>query len=239
MKKVLFSLLAAFSLAASAQTDIGVTAVLPVDGYEFNTTDTNVFAFQITNEGTMPLSMADTVYYRAHIDSIVITGAANSFFPAVRQDDPTTNMQSVLQPDSSFVYAFAFTPFSQDLVDEFTNHIVCFDVLLWDATAGAWYTEDDMTNNTSCTAGISNPVGVTEIENVFSTYPNPVVNELNIDFTAEKGLVTIFEMTGRQITSVKLTEGTNTVDVSGLAKGNYMFIITNEGSHLGTGKFQK
>ena len=240
MKKFLLSALAAFSFAANAQTDISVEAVLPQDGYEFNTTDTNVFAFRITNEGTTALTAADTVYYRMHIDSIVITGPATSFYPAVRATDPTTSLQSVLEPDSSFVFAFAYTPFQQTLVDQFTQHRVCFDVLLWDVAGNDWATEDDNANNTSCNSGIAPPpVGINEIENVFANYPNPVVNELNIDFTAEKGLVTIFEMSGKQITSTYLTEGTNTIDVSTLAKGNYMFVITNEGSYLGTGKFQK
>ncbi len=238
MKKILFTILVAISLIANAQTDISVSAILPADGYEYNTTDTNVFLFRVTNEGTTPLITTDTVFYRMHIDNTVLIGTPTTFYGALRPIDPATNMQSVLAPDSSFTFRFGFLPFSQTLVDIFTNHIVCYDVIL--SSDGELITENDMTNNTFCTEGINNVVGVTEVDNyVYSTYPNPVVNELNIDFTAKKGLVTIFEMTGRKINSVNVSEGINTIDVSGLDKGNYMFIITNEDSHLGTGKFQK
>lgn len=240
MKKVLLSVLAAFSIAANAQTDISVTSLLPVDGTEYNTTDTNIFIFRVTNEGTTPLTATDTVYYRMHVDSVVLTGPASTFYPAIRAIDSLTNEQSVLAPDSSFIYAFAYLPFEQATVDLFTIHKTCYDVLLWDPITNTEITEDDDANNTSCNEGITpDPVGVNEYENAFSTYPNPVVNELNINLNTEKGLVTVFEMSGRQITSVRISEGANSIDVSNLAKGNYMFVITNDNAYIGTGKFQK
>jgi len=240
MKKFLFSVLAAASFVANAQKDISVTSLLPVDGYEFDaTTDTNLFAFRVTNEGDTPLTTTDTVFFRWHIDSLIIDGSGGLFSQLIRQDDPTTMTQAELAVDSSFVYAFYYsTPFSQNIIDDLTNHVVCYDVRIWNE-AGL-LEEDNLTNNTSCTAGISSePIGVDEIENVYSTYPNPVTNVLNIDLTADKGLVTVFDMTGRQVTSAYLSEGTNAVDVAALANGNYMFIITNNDSYLGSGKFQK
>lgn len=238
MKRALLSIFAAVSFIANAQKDISVSAILPVDGYEYTTTvDTNIFAFEVTNTGTTTLTATDTVFYRMHIDSIPLDGQGY-FYPAFRPEGTTPGVQSDLAPDSSFVYAFYYSdPFPQTLIDALTNHVVCYDVLLWDAVGQV--TETDMDNNNSCTEGL-NSVGVNEIaNNTYSVYPNPVVNELNIDLTADKGLLSVFDMTGRQMTSAYLTEGTNTVNVSALAAGNYMFVITNEGSFLGSGKFQK
>ena len=79
-----------------------------------------------------------------------------------------------------------------------------------------------------------NPENITGIDDYFEdpdfrVYPNPVSNSLNVKYTSALGNLTITDITGRTV--AKWFAGNSpeeTVDVSGLAKGQYI-IHTNNG----------
>ncbi|MEX1003566.1 MAG: T9SS type A sorting domain-containing protein [Crocinitomicaceae bacterium] len=78
-----------------------------------------------------------------------------------------------------------------------------------------------------------------ELENnsQIQVYPNPATHELTIQMgegIIEK--VNIFDLSGRQL--IKQTNGSNTVDVSGLSKGQYIIVVTVEGTEY-VSKFVK
>jgi len=242
MKKILLSLATAFSLAVSAQADLEVTTVLPQAGYEFNTADTVTIAFGVTNIGSTTIPTEDTLYYRLSIGNIVIPlvagGTATTFYPADRIEDPTNSaLQSVLEPDSVSIHGLRLLPFSQANIDQFENNDVCIDILLWDGSEGEFVSN---IVNTGCNQ-ITEPVGLDEkAVEAFNTYPNPVINEFNIELKEDKtAVLTILDMAGRKLLSFNITEGVNTIDVSSLANGTYVYSVDQGKKYLGSGKIQK
>lgn len=72
-----------------------------------------------------------------------------------------------------------------------------------------------------------------------SVFPNPATDNINVLVKDIKGAVTftMFDATGRQVSSAQLTGTQNNVNVSGLTSGLYMFRATNsKGELVKTGK---
>lgn len=64
-------------------------------------------------------------------------------------------------------------------------------------------------------------------------YPNPTVGQLNINFSdlsdLNQGSISVFDNTGRLISSNKVTSTQESVDISNEAKGNYIIMINLNG----------
>lgn len=93
--------------------------------------------------------------------------------------------------------------------------------------------------NWSCGAsGVTNSVtntiitlGVNEFELVsnLKLYPNPVANMLTIDFkNLTNASVIIYDINGRELKKVNLTQSSNNISVSDLEKGVYFFKIQSD-----------
>lgn len=65
-------------------------------------------------------------------------------------------------------------------------------------------------------------VSVGEKDLDISVYPNPVSNELFINNVNGMGLMQLFDINGREIKSVNLDNGLNSISVKGMAKGVYV-----------------
>ncbi|MFT7155510.1 MAG: hypothetical protein ACI8Q1_000511 [Parvicella sp.] len=96
------------------------------------------------------------------------------------------------------------------------------------------------------TGGISLPVDVEE-NNIagFSVFPNPVTNELNLNFSSRKlskSVVSIYNMLGEMVYSIPATgyygQQSIKLEVSNLSSGLYLISLEN-GSHIKTLKFSK
>ncbi|NOQ73494.1 MAG: T9SS type A sorting domain-containing protein [Crocinitomix sp.] len=68
-----------------------------------------------------------------------------------------------------------------------------------------------------------------EDKQLFSLYPNPAVNQLNIA-TALSGTIQVFDSSGRKLKKVEI-QGDEIIDISDLSKGRY-FILFSNGSKL-------
>lgn len=245
MKKALLALATAFTFISNAQTDISCTLLSPADGHQYATTDTNRLFFSITNEGTTALTNEDTLYFSLSIGGFaipLINGiTATAALPLIRQTNPAdTNSQLDLMPDSTVYGAWQLNYFlNQAAIDSFDvyNHQTCINVQIWNNTTNTWNTDANPADNLGCNA--SNPVGIDEIENKFSTYPNPVVNTLFVETESEKAEFRIYNMKGSLVSTTNISNGTNQVDVSELNKGFFFYIIRENNTNIGSGKFSK
>lgn len=91
--------------------------------------------------------------------------------------------------------------------------------------------------NTACVSVTVNvnPVGVNDVALVqLSVYPNPASDVINV--SADQNLAgynfQIMDITGRVLTSTQLTGEISTVSVAELAKGNYIYKITNKNNQM-------
>jgi len=86
-------------------------------------------------------------------------------------------------------------------------------------------------NNCTTTASDSIVLGINSINNradQISIYPNPAIDELKIvSYVHEALFFNIYNIIGEKITSFKLKEGTNVANISDLAKGVYVYQITD------------
>jgi hypothetical protein len=87
----------------------------------------------------------------------------------------------------------------------------------------------------SAAVGIENM----DFDNGIYLYPNPVVNELNIRFKNIPSLysIEVSDILGNHIISKQLQGKNNSIDVSELAKGVYVYMIFSENKKIKTGKF--
>jgi len=77
---------------------------------------------------------------------------------------------------------------------------------------------------------LSTPDYTAHLENLFTIYPNPVKDQLNINFTGSVNITIteIYDMTGRQVLYGKINK--NTINVSALPAGIYILKIGNNTS---------
>lgn len=76
----------------------------------------------------------------------------------------------------------------------------------------------------------------------FKMYPNPVRDELSIlctghQFANSPVSVEFYDMTGRRVQSINVTQMMSKADVSGLASGMYIYAVKTGNNVLRTGKF--
>ncbi|WGD35197.1 T9SS type A sorting domain-containing protein [Olleya sp. YS] len=89
----------------------------------------------------------------------------------------------------------------------------------------------DKVANNSRTSNTSNSDDVTLVSDI-KLYPNPVVNELNVDITLLEGEVlnyTMIDLNGKQVLSGSLTSNRNIIKTKELAGGLYILKLKSEG----------
>lgn len=81
------------------------------------------------------------------------------------------------------------------------------------------------------------------IENNVSVYPNPVVDYLKIEFEnnqiPNKTKVTVMDLTGKEILDLALNSHNNSVDLSTLVQGAYLYSIHNREGVIRKGQIYK
>jgi photosystem II stability/assembly factor-like uncharacterized protein len=79
----------------------------------------------------------------------------------------------------------------------------------------------------------STVTSITETKNTkvkFDMYPNPVVNELNINTTEAKGLISVYSINGQELVNKQITESNTKIDFSNFPSGVYFIKLVNDKS---------
>jgi hypothetical protein len=72
-------------------------------------------------------------------------------------------------------------------------------------------------------------IGETTIAHYFNVYPTIATNNINVDYNqSQKSTIEIFASNGQLTKSGEIERGTNTIDISALATGNYVLKISND-----------
>ncbi len=123
------------------------------------------------------------------------------------------------------------------LGDFFPNSLTDTMQLHGNGTGDTYYYIDDV-NVHCCTCDSTSHLGVGELkeEDGMSIYPNPCGNELrirNYELGIKNAELRIYDVLGEVVRSfdkLRMTDGSTTIDVSGLAKGVYFVEVTSTGS---------
>lgn len=83
---------------------------------------------------------------------------------------------------------------------------------------------------------ISTSIKKVEKSNIdFSVYPNPTIKTINTQTTINFNNLIIYDLSGKQITSVKCKPNTE-IDISALSKGEYIFTFLNDQTKVYTSR---
>ncbi len=100
-----------------------------------------------------------------------------------------------------------------------------------------------VTDANGCTFELTNiflgsSVGIFENQITFEMYPNPAKNEINIKLnnTQEQNIFILFDNLGREVLRTNLNNDINTIQISDLSQGLYLFEIINEKGGKSKGK---
>lgn len=89
---------------------------------------------------------------------------------------------------------------------------------------------------------VGGPAGINDLANQVevNVFPNPANSLLTIDVTSTRAKnFVVYDMAGKRITSFNLTDLTNTLDISSLDNGTYIYSVSDEnGFALKQGKIQ-
>ncbi len=81
--------------------------------------------------------------------------------------------------------------------------------------------------------------GVDEVtsNNQISIYPNPANNFLTIELATANQILNVFDLTGKLVATNNLSEEVNTINISNLENGFYVYTLVNENNIATTGNF--
>lgn len=74
--------------------------------------------------------------------------------------------------------------------------------------------------------GIFTGVNSSPIKQLVELYPNPVLNELHVNLSREKGMLELFDISGKNLLSKEIHEGNTILDFSGLVNGIYLVKVS-------------
>jgi hypothetical protein len=103
---------------------------------------------------------------------------------------------------------------------------------------GTFGTFNDSLQVTYTIGGIDCFLGTDEIETslVYSVYPNPVNDILNISIAENNTSISIFDIVGKNVSDMELVNGTNTLNIESLNPGVYFYSIKRNGTVIETKK---
>lgn len=112
-----------------------------------------------------------------------------------------------------------------------TNVLPNTTVLVNNTTYYATQTVNGCESTSSLAVTVTVSLGVNEFDSkVFTYYPNPVENELNLSYSYGLTAVKVFDNLGRQVYFKKLNEDSVKVDMSSMVRGVYFVEVTSKDS---------
>jgi len=93
---------------------------------------------------------------------------------------------------------------------------------------------DNVTFNSNVVNGVNQ-----QMVAKFSVYPNPVQDKLHINSELEIGQVIVRDLLGQQVKSITVHSLNKTIDLTGLASGNYFITVLQVNGELSTQKIVK
>jgi len=233
MKKLLLSfsaVLAASSLMAQ-QYDMEAILETPTEGSSVVGTASTTLSYGIKNNGPAVVDAGDTIWlsYTVGQDLYDLDGAINSASGVILPADFPVGF--------TLTSAMIGATVQIDLSGITTNTMVCALIIGTNA-AIATPTDPrdaDNANNLGCFTATPAPAALKEEAIVASVYPNPASDVLNFKSSDEIATVTILTMDGK----VMAKGTTNSISISELSVGTYVYIATTVTGKTAIGNFAK
>ncbi len=235
MKKTLLSIATVIAASTSMAQTYDMEAILttPTEGASVAGTANQTLTFDIKNNGPDAFPSGDTLYFAYAVGTNIYSmdGTPN-------QADGTI-LPMAIPDEFTLTSAMLGTTTTIDLSGITTNTQVCALALGLNSAAltQAGDTRDpDQTNNLSCFTATPPVASLTEeAAIVASVYPNPASEVLNIKSAEVVKAVSVVTMDGK----VMLKSTSTSIDISTLAPGTYVYIVSTLSGNTAIGNFVK
>lgn len=236
MKNLLLGCLAigALTFSTFAQKDISVSMTNPVASQTIEAGVAFDVDFTVTNSGTVDLTSTDSVYFWITVAGSNVT--SNNVFLVVRAN-------ATVAPAETFDYSFTGITFPSIPAGLAGTQDLCVEVFLYEGTNVTPTTEPDMANNLSC-ASTNFVEGTNDVESIFGfnttavkVSPNPATSTINVEVNGtDAESINIVNLSGQTVISSEINSGVNTIDVSTLNSGIYLYTVYTSNGVVATEK---
>ncbi len=236
MKNLLLGCFAigALSLSTFAQKDISVSMSTPVASQTIEAGVPFDVNFTVTNSGSVDLIVTDSVYFWITVAGNNVT--SNNVFLVDRAN-------ATVAPGGTFDYAFPGINFPLIPAGLAGAQDLCVEVFLYEGNNQTPTTEPDMMNNLSCASTIF-VEGTNDVESIFGfnttavlVSPNPATTTINVEVNGtDAESIAISNLSGQLVISAEINFGVNTIDVSELNSGIYIYTVYTSNGVLATEK---
>lgn len=236
MKKLLLGCLAigALTFSTFAQKDISVSMTTPVASQTIEAGVAFDVNFTVTNAGSVDLTSTDSVYFWMTVAGNNVTN--NNVFLVARAN-------ATVAPGGTFDYSFPGVSFPAIPAGLAGAQDFCVDVFLYEGTNATPTVEPDMTNNSSC-ASVTFVEGTNNIESIFGftttevfVSPNPATSSINVEVNGtDVERIEIVNLSGQTVISSAINSGVNTINVSELNAGIYLYTVFTSNGVVATEK---
>lgn len=231
MKKVysLIMAVALSSMAFSQSYDLEVSLVSPASGSTQAASAAVPVEFTITNNGPTTIPSGDTLfigYSKGVTQPFSLTNVANQASGVILQADLATG-NSLSTGSNDFDLS--------SCVNGDTIIVICYGAGLLSLSAVGDTNDTNLANDLDFFF-IGASSGLEELSASITAYPNPVVDVLNIEASEPVNNITVTGVDGRVVLR---EEETNTINVSNLPAGKYIYRITTVSGLIHTDTFIK
>jgi len=233
MKKFLLSITALFAASSlMAQYDLEAILETPTEGSSVVASNAVSFAMGTRNNGPDAVASGDTIWFSYAVGTSLYSyaGVANN---ATGRILPAAFPAGVTLPSAT-----TGTTRTLDMSGITTATNVCAIIF---GTNGAIALDEDPNdadndNNFACFTVTPAPLAIDEATAIVaSVYPNPASDVLNIKSAEVIASVSVVTMDGK----VLLTSASNSVNISELNAGTYVYIVTTVSGATAIGNFAK
>jgi hypothetical protein len=231
MKRSLLSLLILASFASFAQnkTDMAITSVTPHNGSIVTPNDPFQPEFWIKNNGPASITTLDTLTFQLVLNGSPITlniqGQNVNKFRVTFQ----TAVNAGDSIDFKFPYTITFNTTPAN------NSTFCFATDLLNNGS----IDTATANNMSCST-INYPSAINEANGgkQISVYPNPASGKISFDLSANgESALQVFDLNGNLVMNANISKQSNSIDVSNLSQGLYLFTVKSSEAETMHGRF--
>jgi hypothetical protein len=206
--------------------------------------------YDVSTNGTA--SGAATIPFNTDIKGLINTTTDNDYYKFVITTGGTATLTLTTLPADFDVRLYSSNGTTQLAISQ--NGSTTSETISRTYTAGTYYARvygyNGANSTTTCytlkvqlgtAARETDVVPVNRSKQLFTVYPNPVTDKLNINLTGYEGVssVSLIDVNGRTVVSQRTAQINSTMDISKLAKGIYLVRVITAGGEVLNAKVVK
>ncbi|HCS22039.1 MAG TPA: hypothetical protein DIW47_16035 [Bacteroidetes bacterium] len=171
--------------------------------------------------------MSNTPVYKTYRDTFYVTEGHDVTSKFETLSEPNEYRVTLTEQNGNLDVHYAWTIKNSLGIMKLPDTLMQITVQVWEPSDLCVYISSDQNcADTLCFSLPADPNGIQEIEKQVLIYPNPCIDELNVESHKPIMSLTLFDIQGKQVLQQKETAALSTkLDVATLPKGTYLLAI--------------